>query len=149
MLPTSCQYGFLLSFSPLEYGKIGKSGGAGIDKGAGIRLPTSYLLVFFVFVRHDLTRRFWILFKCRYHFFDKVSEEAMVANLQVLQENKAHIPIDMVQLDDGYPVSLPPTVTPLLDCDSKALVTPDLRLFIHGHQRWALVTGISDPKCAL
>ena len=42
VLPTSCQYGFLLSFSPLKYGKIGKSGGAGIDWGAGMRLPTSY-----------------------------------------------------------------------------------------------------------
>ena len=38
---TSCQYGFLLSFSPLEYGKIGKTGGGEIDWGAGIRLPTS------------------------------------------------------------------------------------------------------------
>ena len=38
VLPTSCQHGFLLSFSPLEYGKIGKSGGAGIDW-VGSRLP--------------------------------------------------------------------------------------------------------------
>ena len=37
--PNKC----VLSFSPLDYGKIGKSGGGGIDLGAGIRLPTSYI----------------------------------------------------------------------------------------------------------
>ena len=36
------QLWFLLSFSPLEYGKIGKPGGGGTDWGAGIRPPTSY-----------------------------------------------------------------------------------------------------------
>ena len=44
VLPTSFQYGFLLSFSLLEYGKIAKSGGGGIDWGGGNRLPTSYSL---------------------------------------------------------------------------------------------------------
>ena len=43
VLPTSCQYGLLLSFSPLEQGKMVNSGGAGIDGGGGNRLPTSYV----------------------------------------------------------------------------------------------------------
>ena len=41
VLPTSCQYGFFSPFSDLEHGKIGKSGGAGMYGGAGIRVPTS------------------------------------------------------------------------------------------------------------
>ena len=45
VLPTSCHDGFLLSFSHLEHGKIGQSGGGGIDRGAGNRLPTSYVAI--------------------------------------------------------------------------------------------------------
>ena len=35
---------FFSLFFDLEHGKISKSGGDGIDRGAGIRVPTSYML---------------------------------------------------------------------------------------------------------
>ena len=41
VLATSWLNGFLLSFSRLEHGKIGKSRGAGIDGGVGIKVLTS------------------------------------------------------------------------------------------------------------
>ena len=37
-----------------------------------------------------------------YHFFHDVTEEALLRNLDALARHRAEIPIDLVQLDDGY-----------------------------------------------
>ncbi|HEX2484960.1 MAG TPA: glycoside hydrolase family 36 protein, partial [Myxococcota bacterium] len=37
-----------------------------------------------------------------YHFFHDVTEEALLRNLDALARHRADIPIDLVQLDDGY-----------------------------------------------
>ena len=48
---------FFSPFSDLDHGKIGKSGGAGIDGGAGIRVTTSYTgYSYIVIYRHGITQ---------------------------------------------------------------------------------------------
>eukprot|EP00959_Pyramimonas_sp_CCMP1952_P247860 5181309-Pyramimonas_sp.AAC.1 len=42
-----------------------------------------------------------------YHFFNNVSEAAMVANLAYLDSEKKKLPFKLVQLDDGYQVAYP------------------------------------------
>jgi hypothetical protein len=37
----------------------------------------------------------------------QVSEAAMLENLEYLESNKPAFPIQLVQLDDGYPVCVP------------------------------------------
>lgn len=39
-----------------------------------------------------------------YHFFNNVSEEAMLANLKYLESERKALPFKLVQLDDGYQV---------------------------------------------
>ncbi len=39
-----------------------------------------------------------------YHYFDKITEEECLKNLEFLYQNKEKIPIDFFQIDDGYQI---------------------------------------------
>jgi alpha-galactosidase len=41
-----------------------------------------------------------------YHYFDAITEDALLSNLQALKEMRSEYPIEVVQLDDGYQAAL-------------------------------------------
>jgi alpha-galactosidase len=96
-----------------------------------------------------------------YHFFHDVSEEALLRNLDALARARQGIPIDLVQLDDGYqrevgdwletnpkfPRGLAPVAAAIRDAGFRAglwtapfCVVPESRLF-EEHRDWLLRRG--------
>ena len=96
-----------------------------------------------------------------YHFFHDVSEEALLRNLDALARARLEIPIDLVQLDDGYqravgdwletnekfPRGLAPVAAAIRDAGFRAglwtapfCVVPESRLF-EEHRDWLLRRG--------
>jgi alpha-galactosidase len=96
-----------------------------------------------------------------YHFFHEVSEDALLRNLDALAAARREIPIDLVQLDDGYqravgdwletnakfPRGLAPVAAAIRDAGFRAglwtapfCVVPESRLFA-GHPEWLLRHG--------
>ena len=96
-----------------------------------------------------------------YHFFHDVTEEALLRNLDALARARREIPIDLVQLDDGYqravgdwletnekfPRGLAPVAEAIRAAGFRAglwtapfCVVPESRLF-EAHQDWLLRRG--------
>ena len=96
-----------------------------------------------------------------YHFFHEVSEQAMLRNLDALAAARSEIPIDLVQLDDGYqravgdwletnakfPRGLGPLAAAIRAAGFRAglwtapfCVVPESRLFA-AHRDWLLRRG--------
>jgi alpha-galactosidase len=96
-----------------------------------------------------------------YHFFHDVTEEALLRNLEALARARREIPIDLVQLDDGYqravgdwlltnekfPRGLAPVAAAIRDAGFRAglwtapfCVVPESRLF-EEHRDWLLRRG--------
>jgi alpha-galactosidase len=96
-----------------------------------------------------------------YHFFHEVTEEALLRNLEALAKTRQEIPIDLVQLDDGYqravgdwlltndkfPRGLGPVAAAIRDAGFRAglwtapfCVVRESRLFAE-HPEWLLRRG--------
>jgi alpha-galactosidase len=103
-----------------------------------------------------------------YHYFHDVSEEALLRNLDALAASRAELPIELVQLDDGYqravgdwletnakfPRGLAPVAAAIRDAGFRAgiwtapfCVAPESRLF-GARREWLLRRG-SDFHRAL